>query len=562
MFDAKKSIFIHIVLNKQSFLIDLESFMKSLSIIHRYYFKPSSHAFALLLSSIVIQLLALATPIFAILVIQRYIPNKVDETLTLLIMGVLLALCLEYLLRQKRANILNAVSVDLRHQIESNRFYQYLKPQQHDLSKANGGTSFVPAQLIASLLDFPMACVYIVVIFYINAVLGAMVVSIACVGLIYGYAHKVVLDHYNQDLGKDISKQSRLIQFIHQFKPQLLPSFNSADYLKHWTSTQSSLESSFYAQQNSMSHHAHVSALLTALATVAVYGYGGFLAAHSGFSLGLLIAINLIASRALMPFYRVFDAISALKHLANVLDTLPLNLSPPQSQTTQSLAFNHSLTIDLTMPCWNRSWEACQYHLDTTIKSKRMTVICGDSGLGKTALLEKIIGIDPVIQGNLLLDSVALSHINKQQWWQSVAYLPQQIQWPFALCLRDILLPNTPSNCWKLLFDESNCQGLLQSSEFDFSKPLHELTHRLPMTTQIKLFILYLSLSNKSVYVLDDPLARFNHEDRDELIAMINLLKSSSRTLIVTGNDPWLLENADDCVNLNQLKLTQTDASA
>ncbi|MBT5161503.1 MAG: ABC transporter, partial [Alphaproteobacteria bacterium] len=67
-------------------------------------------AFEMLLASLFANILALATPIFVIQVLNRYVAHGVDSTLITLVSGAIIAVALEYGFRRARLRFAEAVN--------------------------------------------------------------------------------------------------------------------------------------------------------------------------------------------------------------------------------------------------------------------------------------------------------------------------------------------------------------------------------------------------------------------------------------------------------------------
>ena len=65
----------------------------------------------LVLASVFINILALASPLFVLQVLNRYVSQGVDATLLTLVSGVLIAISLEFALRQARLRLARGVNV-------------------------------------------------------------------------------------------------------------------------------------------------------------------------------------------------------------------------------------------------------------------------------------------------------------------------------------------------------------------------------------------------------------------------------------------------------------------
>jgi ATP-binding cassette, subfamily C, bacterial LapB len=80
-----------------------------IELLRRLFARPGLAA-ELLIASLFANALALASPLFVIQVLNRYVAHGVDSTLATLTAGVLAAVLLEFGFRQARARIARAIS--------------------------------------------------------------------------------------------------------------------------------------------------------------------------------------------------------------------------------------------------------------------------------------------------------------------------------------------------------------------------------------------------------------------------------------------------------------------
>ncbi len=72
-----------------------------------------------------------------------------------------------------------------------------------------------------------------------------------------------------------------------------------------------------------------------------------------------------------------------------------------------------------------------------TIPADRLTVILGPSGVGKTTMVDLLLGLYQPQRGRILIDDVPLSEINLRAWRSVVGYVPQELS-----LLHDSVLAN------------------------------------------------------------------------------------------------------------------------
>ena len=150
------------------------------------------------LASLFANILALATTLFVIQVLNRYVAHGIDATLTTLFTGVLLAIILEYAFRRLRMRLARAVSAGPDQAIASAGFNVLLKvragaleriPQgqrQQIMSASSSIEKAFGSGNIGAVFDVPFAFLFVGVLFFINPFLSGIVGFFAVAVFIYG----------------------------------------------------------------------------------------------------------------------------------------------------------------------------------------------------------------------------------------------------------------------------------------------------------------------------------------------------------------------------------------
>ena len=143
----------------------------------------------LVLTSLLANVLALATPLFVIQVLNRYVANGVDATLMTLATGALIAVVLEFAFRQVRNRLARGVSVKPDEQISLAGFgvltnakaglLERLPPgqQREIITGIDNIKTAYNANNITAVLDLPFALLFLGVLFLLSTTLG-MIVSL------------------------------------------------------------------------------------------------------------------------------------------------------------------------------------------------------------------------------------------------------------------------------------------------------------------------------------------------------------------------------------------------
>ena len=148
-----------------------------LEIIKRLSSKPVLF-FEMLLASLFGNLLALVSPIFVILVLNRYIAHGVDTTLATLAIGTIIAIILEYLFRRVRYKFAENLNLDIDKKqdinayesVTNSKFFPFSQIPSESIRDIIGSTDSIrhvysPSN-ICLLLDVPFAVIFLITLYY------------------------------------------------------------------------------------------------------------------------------------------------------------------------------------------------------------------------------------------------------------------------------------------------------------------------------------------------------------------------------------------------------------
>ena len=263
--------------------------------------------------SVLANIFVLVTPIFVILVLNRYVSSGVDGTLISLSVGALLAVCFEFLFRRLRYQFADRLTAD--------RFVEQDKSIHRILTQAN----YLPIlasnrttlrsyfgmaetyrnvyspQNLTLFLDVPFSLVFVFSIYVLSPPLAAVVaITIGCAFAIVSLSQFSVRRAIEDDR-KIRNVRGQLIDTAIT-SPSTIRAFDT-------TATQGSeWNRSAEVSQGITSYIANrkdrIQALvrsLTSVLTIAVVGLGATLVTDGKLQIGALIGANILAARALLP---------------------------------------------------------------------------------------------------------------------------------------------------------------------------------------------------------------------------------------------------------------------
>src|SRR3990167_5670955 len=147
-----------------------------------------------------------------------------------------------------------------------------------------------------------------------------------------------------------------------------------------------------------------------------------------------LLALYAFAGYRLMPgLQAIFGAITSIKVHKGALNILYQDLTKPIESTyaanTQhsKLPFKEKLTLQNIKFVYPQSIQMILNQLNLEIQAGESIGIVGETGAGKTTIVDIILGLLTPSDGKLFIDSTVITQENMQQWQENLGYVPQYI---------------------------------------------------------------------------------------------------------------------------------------
>ncbi len=156
--------------------------------------------------------------------------------------------------------------------------------------------------------------------------------------------------------------------------------------------------------------------------------------------------------------------------------------------------------------------------------------LAGVNGAGKTTLIKSLIDLSEIDSGDIEIAGVNHRHTRSRS---PLAYLPERFNPPYYLSGREFLSfmgelnGRTPTTM--------EVQGMLRALDLDFAvlaKPARQLSKGM---TQ-KLGLACCLLSDKQIYILDEPLSGLDPRARSLVKDQLKRLKTRRKTLFFTSH--------------------------
>ena len=396
-----------------------------------------------LLASLAIQLMALATPIFFQVVIDKVI---VHHTLsTLVVIGIALGVFIlftaimswvrQYLVLHT-GNRIDAVlgSQVFEHLFRLPQRYFEHRPTGVLVARVHGVETireFLSSAAVTLILDVPFLLIFLAIMFYYSVTLTlvavAILLAIACLSLAITpllrrrLNHQFLLGARNQAFLTEFVSGMETVKSL-QMEPQLERRFG--DYLATY------LQAGFSTRQlaNSYNVGAH---MLEQLLTLIILCLGAWMVMTTQeFTIGMLVAFQMFAGRLSQPLLHMVglwqqfqQADIAVKRLGDVMNAPrePYSLLPAREAKgdglleIKGLSFRYAHNLPFLYKTFN-----------LTLQPGRCVALMGPSGSGKSTLAKLLQGFYQAEEGSIAIDGRDIRHLSANELRQHFGVVPQE----------------------------------------------------------------------------------------------------------------------------------------
>ena len=539
-------------------------------LIHQLFSRPL-FAMELLATSLFINLLGLATSIYVIQILNRYVAHGLDSTLITLTSGVLLAIVLEFLFRNIRLKLAQGITVRPYYKLALGVFSMITRTRSTALEQLPGGTqkeimtglntigqSHGPTTL-TTLLDVPFACLFIVALFLLEPMIAGIAAGFISVAFLLTAMSHLPMGRIVRLIAQ-ISGKSATLASSALRKPDTVRAFNAAHTLQQrWQTLQSDIsrEQRRVEQLRGLVQTSVQS--LGALMGVAVIATGAVLAVAGEMDVGMMIGANILAGRAMSPIMRLAQLGAAFAASHRALETLSRCSALPQERKGGTILqpFSGQITlqdITFTHPSATKTPQVLFSSLSLTLQPGSTLVVAGRNGSGKTTLARLMMGLLEPTQGKLLLDGVRLDQIALPWWRSQVAYLPQEPSFMEGTLHDNLLILNPELDEAELnkITKTVDLNAFLHSSPDGLHMTIQQDGANLPVGIRKRLALARAMTSQGKIALLDEPMEGLDGEGRAMLTGVISRWVAAGKSVILFSHDAELIRGADMILNLNQ----------
>ncbi len=428
-------------------------------------------------SSIVINILALAFPLLMLQLYDRILPHQSLDTLALIAIAVGMAVAVESVMRVVRSYATAWISARFEHKAMLAVTERALAEPLHDFERKGTGTVMDDYKSVSSLkyhysgqtfqqlMDLPFTLLYVFIVFILSPWVGLLLTAGYVVFIFITWKNGrddpiLIKDQKQGDLRR-ANFLNETLSNVHTLKSMTMESLMLRRYERLQESCARLMSRVTYALDMS----AGIGNIFSPMMNMLIVALGAWLVIGHHLTNGELAACILLGMRALAPLQRLGGMWAKYQQDEILRDNLALTLLQGGLPTKSEVEEGATLFADRQLSTAKLQLENVHYQfpgsktelfsdLSLTIEPGEFLAIKGDSGSGRSTLLQLMAGVIHPTQGRALIDDKNLKEIPLEKLSEHVAYLPQK-----AMMFEGSLLDNVS------VFEPSRVDRALQTAK-------------------------------------------------------------------------------------------------
>lgn len=532
------------------------------------------------IATVLVNVFALATPLFFMNVYDRVVPNQAMETLWVLAIGIAIVLVFDLVLKMVRGYFIDVVGRRADLALSSVLFARVMdlkldQPRQpagtlaNNLREFESLREFFTSATLVSVIDLPFILLFLAAIFWLGGFWLVLPVLVAIpIVIAVGLALQPALrDHIRRSFAATEAKYSTVIETLAAIEH--VKHLNAASQLQRkWESLVDFVARESLTARLLSSFALNFTGWVQAVTSVSVLIVGAYLAADGKLTLGALIACTIIAGRAVAPLTqlaglltRYHTATTALNALNKIM-AAPVEREPGRTFVSRPRFEGRIDARAVTFRYPGQEIEALHEASFSITQGMRVGIV-GRMGSGKTTLAKLLIGLYHPLSGNLLVDGIDTRQIDPADLRRNVGYMPQNVVL-FAGTIRQNLTMGALQTNDEAMLRAVQLVGLdehINRSPLGFDMPVGERGDTLSGGQKQAVALARALLADPPILLLDEPTASMDTGTEEQFKSRLTGTLAG-RTLIVITHRESMLTLVDHLVVIDTGRVVAAGAKA
>ena len=508
-------------------------------------------------ASAFINVFALFSAFYIMVVYDRVIPNNAIESLMALTVGILVIVVFDFSMKVLRGLYTDKASAMVDIDVSENLFERISRNEQL-INQPTGMVSavvkefdllkdFIASASFVAFVDLPFIFLFIFVLYTIGGPVAAVPAVIVVLVIIAGLIIQPVIRKLSYNASQDgQSKQSVIVEVLAGM--ETLKTLKGINILRdRWVDSVdrqgiTSAKSKFWSQLTT-----NFSQSGQQLSQVGIIVYGVFLIAEGSLTMGSLIACVILSGRTLAPLGQVSNllgrfnqAMTAYVNFGRLMQQPVREINRSSQVRVDKIEGQISITnVSLTYP---EQKEAVIKQVNLNIAAGEKIAIVGKIASGKTSLLRLITGLYDPSEGSVKIDKSDITHMHPDDIRNHIGVV-MQIPMLFSGTLKENLLMGNPNATDKEMVAAAkiaNVDAIASSLPDGYESLIAEGGKQLSGGQRQAICIARAFVGDPKIIIMDEPSSAMDSGSEQELLEILKE-KLVNKTLILITHRGTLL---------------------
>jgi ATP-binding cassette subfamily C protein LapB len=524
-------------------------------------------------AALIINMLALASPLFIMNVYDRVVPNGAMASMIALSLGMGIAVIFDFVIRMVRSRIIDMTGKKLDVIMASNIFEHVLslkmsqRPQSvgiiaNQIRDFDGVREFFTSGTVVSITDMLFAIVFIAVLFMIGGALAFIPLFMLPVMIIVGFALQWPLERAMRKLqAESAARHGVLVESLagvetvratgaegrmqNAWERSVAATARSGEDVHHWSSL--ALTSASTAQQ------------LNYLLMVIV---GVFLILDGKITVGVLVASTMLSGRVLAPIAGIATVITRAAQTFVTLKSINRIMQlererPPERIYVARRVEKGGVAFENVSFAYPGSKESALEKVSFKIAGGERVGIIGRVGSGKTTVGRLLSSFYDPTDGKVLIDDVDARQYDPADLRTGVGFVLQDTDLFFGK-IRDNIALGKPTATDEEIIAAARLAGVenfIAGHPLGYDMPIAEGGRSLSGGQKQAIGLARALIRRPKVLFLDEPTAHFDVRSEAEFLERLKDIAADNMTILISTHRLSLLSFVDRILLFERGKL-------
>jgi subfamily B ATP-binding cassette protein HlyB/CyaB len=507
----------------------------------------------ILLASLVIQLIALATPLFTQAIIDKVVVHHTRSTLVAIAVGMTMFMLFSAGLSWLRQYLIVHTGNRVDAVLGGTVFERLFKlPPMYFQHRATGVIAarlqgvetireFIASAGVTLVLDFPFLLIFVGIMFYYSVVLSLIVLAVLSVIAIMSMLvaplfqrrlqHQFQLGARNQAFLTEYVVGLETVKSL-QLEPQLNGKYGGylAEYLRASRDTKQ-LANSYNTAANLLEQAMSLLVLVIGAQTVM---------SDAAFTIGMLVAFQMFAGKLSQPLLRIVGLWQQFQQarlaVARLGDLMNAPVEPYSSIPARDSVRKGDLRIDGLAFRYTDQSPLLYQDLSLHVQAGQAIAIMGPSGCGKSTLAKLLQGFYQPTEGRILVDGIDIRYLAANALRANFGVVPQETVL-FSGTIYDNLLMACPDATFEQITAAcrmAEIHAAIEALPMGYQTEIGERGAGLSGGQKQRIAIARALLKRPPVLVFDEATSALDAATAEQFARTINALKGKVTMLFIT----------------------------